>query len=105
MEFDAHEWLRYQRHIQMDAIGIAGQKRLKNASVLIVGAGGLGCPVSQYLAGAGVGNITLVDGDNIELTNLHRQTLFSESHVGQNKALTAANILKEKNYKYFRNWG
>lgn len=68
---------------------ILGQLKLKDSSVLIVGTGGLGCPAALYLAGAGVGHIGVIDYDNIELTNLHRQLLFSTFDIGLSKAETA----------------
>ena len=66
-----------------------GQARLAAASVLVVGAGGLGCPVLQYLAGAGVGRLTIVDHDTVEETNLHRQPLYAMADIGKPKAETA----------------
>ena len=87
--FSADEWHRYTRHIQLPQIGAAGQKQLKQAHVLIIGAGGLGSPVSLYLAAAGVGHITIVDGDHVELTNLQRQILFSTNDIGHSKAIIA----------------
>lgn len=86
MVFSANEWLRYTRHLQLPQFGIAGQQKLKNAKVLIVGAGGLGSPVSLYLAAAGVGQLDLIDGDIVDLTNLQRQIVFTEDQVGQFKA-------------------
>jgi adenylyltransferase and sulfurtransferase len=68
---------------------VAGQLRLKNASVLIVGIGGLGCPAAAYLAGAGVGTIGLIDGDVVEESNLHRQILHSTARVGMTKVDSA----------------
>lgn len=85
-EFSSQEYLRYTRHIQLSSIGVNGQCKLKNAHVLIVGCGGLGAPVSLYLAAAGVGRITLIDGDVVELSNLQRQITFSENDIGKSKA-------------------
>lgn len=67
--------LRYSRHILLDQIGVEGQTRFVEARALIIGAGGLGSPAAMYLASAGVGNITLADGDTVDLTNLQRQLL------------------------------
>lgn len=72
-----------------------GQLRLKNASVLIVGVGGLGCPAATYLAGAGVGKIGLMDGDTVELSNLHRQILHTKKWVGLGKVDSAVENLME----------
>lgn len=74
-----------------------GQQRICNASVLIIGAGGLGCPASQYLAGVGIGRIGIIDHDTVEIHNLHRQVLHSEHSVGIPKALSAAHALLERN--------
>jgi molybdopterin/thiamine biosynthesis adenylyltransferase/rhodanese-related sulfurtransferase len=87
--FSASEWLRYTRHLQLPQIAVAGQQRLKNSKVLVVGAGGLGSPVLLYLAAAGVGQITIIDGDCVELTNLQRQIIFSSEQIGQPKAQCA----------------
>lgn len=89
MLFSAEEWLRYQRHIQLPQFSVAGQQSLKQSRVLVVGAGGLGCPVSQYLAAAGVGHITLVDADRVNLSNLQRQILFTTEDVGRPKVEVA----------------
>ncbi len=97
MKFNENEWQRYQRHIQLPNFGQAGQSKLKEAKVLIVGAGGLGCPASQYLAAAGVGNITLVDGDEISRSNLQRQILFGEDDIGKYKAEIIASKLSNNN--------
>jgi len=78
--------LRYSRHILLDEIGIEGQQRLVNAKALIVGAGGLGSPAALYLAAAGLGHITLADGDQVDLTNLQRQILHTQERIGQPKA-------------------
>jgi len=80
----------YSRQIALREVGPAGQARLKGASVLVVGAGGLGVPVLQYLAGAGVGRLGIVDGDQLEPSNLHRQTWYALADCGREKALLAA---------------
>lgn len=78
--------LRYSRHILLDEIGIDGQEKISAAHVLIVGAGGLGSPAALYLASAGVGRITLADGDTVDLTNLQRQLLHAPDRIGHLKA-------------------
>lgn len=78
--------LRYSRHILLPDVGVAGQARISDASVLIVGAGGLGCPVALYLGAAGVGRLQLADGDAVDLTNLQRQIGHATAAIGQNKA-------------------
>jgi adenylyltransferase/sulfurtransferase len=88
-DFSDKEWLRYARHLQLPQVGVEGQTKLKNAHVLIIGAGGLGSPVAFYLAAAGIGHITMVDGDTVDLTNLQRQILFQEQHIGLSKAAIA----------------
>lgn len=80
---------RYQRQLILPEIGEGGQQKLREASVLIVGAGGLGSPLALYLAGAGVGTIGIVDDDVVSITNLQRQVLYAESQVGEPKALHA----------------
>lgn len=91
------EFLRYNRHVMVDSIGETGQIMLKNANVLIVGIGGLGCPVAQYLVASGVGSLTLVDHDNVELSNLQRQILFAEADIGKSKAEVAKTKLNQLN--------
>ncbi|NIJ53082.1 HesA/MoeB/ThiF family protein [Dyadobacter arcticus] len=87
---EPQERKRYSRQILLPELGIRGQEMLKLAKVLVIGAGGLGCPVLQYLAAAGVGTLGIVDDDVVDMTNLHRQILYSAADVGKNKALTAA---------------
>jgi molybdopterin/thiamine biosynthesis adenylyltransferase/rhodanese-related sulfurtransferase len=88
---------RYSRHLLIPEVGLAGQERLASARVLVVGAGGLGCPALQYLAAAGVGRIGIVDDDTVELTNLQRQTLFTTDDVGRGKAQVAAERVQALN--------
>lgn len=86
--------MRYDRQIKLSEVGNSGQEKLHNASVLIVGVGGLGCPAAQYLAGAGIGRIGLMDHDRVSLSNLHRQTLYSEENIGESKAKVAKEKLQ-----------
>ena len=88
---------RYARQTILGEVGVAGQAQLAAASVLVVGAGGLGCPVLQYLAGAGVGRLTIVDHDTVEETNLHRQPLFAMFDIGKAKAEAARAALQRFN--------
>ncbi|MHB9116718.1 MAG: HesA/MoeB/ThiF family protein [Burkholderiales bacterium] len=88
-----NQLLRYSRHILLPQIDIAGQEKLLNAHVLIVGAGGLGSPAALYLASAGVGTLTLCDGDTVDLTNLQRQIAHSTHSLGANKAHSAQRTL------------
>ncbi|MCR9147916.1 MAG: HesA/MoeB/ThiF family protein [Rhodobacteraceae bacterium] len=88
---------RYARQIALPEMGEDGQARLRAAHVLVVGAGGLGVPVLQYLAGAGVGKITVMDGDRVEVTNLHRQPLYRMADLGRPKAEAAMAHLQDLN--------
>lgn len=88
---------RYARQIVLPEVGAAGQARLGAAHALVVGAGGLGVPVLQYLAGAGLGRLTVVDPDRVERGNLHRQTIYGERSLGQPKAEAAAAVLADLN--------
>lgn len=89
--------LRYSRHILVDEIGIEGQEKLLAAHVLIVGAGGLGSPAALYLASAGIGTLSIADGDSVELSNLQRQILHTEARIGQAKTLSAQTALAQTN--------
>lgn len=89
--------LRYSRHILLDEIGIEGQERLLGSHAVVIGAGGLGSPAAMYLAAAGVGHITLVDHDNVDLTNLQRQIVHRSSSVGTAKVHSAAQSLQALN--------
>lgn len=87
----------YSRQILLNEIGSEGQSKLSSAKVLVIGAGGLGCPVLQYLVSAGVGKIGIVDGDVVDVTNLHRQILYTVDNIGMSKALVAARELRRLN--------
>jgi len=88
---------RYSRHIILSDVGQEGQNKISNAKVLVVGAGGLGCPILQYLAAAGVGTLGVIDFDKVEKSNLQRQILFGTSSLGQNKALATKERLEDLN--------
>src|SRR5881275_1564523 len=88
---------RYKRHLILPEVGMDGQKKLLNATVLCIGAGGLGCPISLYLAAAGVGTIGLADIDVVSPSNLQRQVLFGVSNIGEDKVKVAARRLKDVN--------
>jgi molybdopterin/thiamine biosynthesis adenylyltransferase/rhodanese-related sulfurtransferase len=90
---------RYTQQIKLEEIGTEGQKKLENASVLCIGAGGIGVTLLSYLAGAGVGQLGILDDDLLEETNLHRQVLYQESHIHQTKALVAQMQLQALNSK------
>lgn len=83
------ELLRYSRHLLLNEIGIEGQQRILDSHALIVGAGGLGSPVALYLGSAGVGHVTIVDNDNVDLTNLQRQIMHTTARIGQPKVRSA----------------
>ncbi len=91
------EMLRYSRQISIKAMDFEGQEKLKLANVLVIGAGGLGCTVTQYLAVAGVGRMTLVDFDIVEISNLQRQVLHQDANVGQAKVDSAQETLTQLN--------
>lgn len=95
--FSHDELQRYSRHLILPEFNIEGQRKLKNAKVLIVGAGGLGCPMLMYLTAAGIGTIGIIDDDVVERSNLQRQVLFTEDDIGKAKATIAADRLKRQN--------
>ena len=96
-DLSSKELDRYSRQVMLEEIGYNGQLKLKNAKVCVVGTGGLGHPIITRLTAMGIGTLRIVDRDVIELSNLHRQTLFDESDVGQVKVETAAKKLKKLN--------
>lgn len=95
--FTSSEKTRYQKHLLLPQIGLEGQTKLKNASVLVVGAGGLGCPVLLYLTAAGVGKIGIIDNDTVDLSNLQRQVLYQTEDIGKPKVMVAASRLGQMN--------
>ena len=97
MSLSKEEQLHYNRHLILDDIGDTGQLKLKQANVLVIGAGGLGCPILQYLAGAGVGTVGIIDDDTIDISNLHRQILYTYDDIGKFKANVAAAKLSRLN--------
>ncbi len=94
---DDHKLLRYSRHILLEPFGLEAQARLDRASVLVVGAGGLGAAALMYLASAGVGRIIVADGDVVDLTNLQRQVIHREATIGINKAQSAKAAMEQIN--------
>ena len=96
-ELDAEELMRYSRQIIIPEIGMVGQRRLKNAKVLVIGAGGLGSPALLYLAAAGVGTIGIIDDDVVDVSNLQRQVIHAMSSVGRLKTESAAARIRELN--------
>jgi molybdopterin-synthase adenylyltransferase len=91
------EFKRYYKQILLPEIGQRGQEQIKKAKVLVIGAGGLGCPILQYLSAAGVGNLGLLDFDTVDESNLHRQTLYGQADIGQSKVKLAAQELQRRN--------
>jgi molybdopterin/thiamine biosynthesis adenylyltransferase/rhodanese-related sulfurtransferase len=97
IEFSNDEIARYSRHLIMPEVTLEGQRRLKAASVLCIGTGGLGSPITMYLAAAGIGRIGLVDGDTVDFSNLQRQILHSTKDVGRKKLNSAKETIREIN--------
>lgn len=91
------EYTRYSKQIALTEVGITGQLKLKAAKVLVVGAGGLGCPALQYLVAAGVGTLGIADGDVVDLSNLQRQILYGNESIGKKKVREAKRILADMN--------
>ena len=98
---------KYSRQIMIGQIGVKGQNKIINSSISIIGCGGLGTSAAQYLSMSGVGNLTLIDNDKIELSNLNRQTLFNENDIGEFKCKVLANRIKDINssikINYYKN--
>ena len=110
MSLSLEEKKQYQRHIVLSEIGEQGQLKLKNAKILVVGAGGLGCPILQYLVGAGIGVVGIVDGDVVSKSNLQRQILYTVNDIGKHKVDVAIEKLSQLNphvklnpHKFFLN--
>ena len=99
MELNSSELKKYSRQLILKNIGIPGQKKLFNSKVLVIGAGGLGCPLMLYLAYSGVGNLGIVDNDRVEISNLSRQVLFTKKDLGKFKVVVSKNFIKKINKK------
>ena len=97
MNLKTNELERYSRQIIIKDIGISGQKKIKKSKVLIVGLGGLGCPVAEYLCRAGVGTIGLIDHDKIDLSNIHRQSMFTTKDINKYKVKVVSDRVKKIN--------
>ena len=97
MKFTKKQIDRYSRQIILKKIGVVGQKKLLKSNVLIVGAGGLGSPIAIYLAALGIGKIGIVDKDNVEISNLSRQIIFTTNDLKKNKSSTAIKKLRKIN--------
>ena len=101
MKLNLKDFKRFEKQIILKKIGISGQKKIKNSKVLIIGMGGLGCPLLTYLASSGVNNIGIVDHDKVEISNLNRQTLFNSSDIGKFKVVQAKSKI-DNIYKYVK---
>jgi Dinucleotide-utilizing enzymes involved in molybdopterin and thiamine biosynthesis family 2 len=99
MKISLSQFKRFEKQIILKKIGLAGQKRIFSANVLIVGLGGLGCPLLTYLTSSGVGRIGIIDYDKVEISNLNRQTLFYPKDVGKFKVYQAKKIINKINKK------
>ena len=95
MKLNLKDFRRFEKQIILKKIGISGQKKIKNSKVLIIGIGGLGCPLLAYLASSGICNIGIVDYDKIEISNLNRQILFNSSDIGKFKVIQAKKKIKK----------
>ena len=94
MKMSNNELLRYSKQIILKQVGILGQKKIASTKVLIVGIGGLGCPVALYLISLGIKNMGIVDHDKVDFTNLNRQILFNTNDIGKFKVFTKKKLLK-----------
>ena len=99
MEINSSHFKRFEKQIILKKIGLAGQKRIFSANVLVIGLGGLGCPLLTYIASSGVGKIGIVDFDKVEISNLNRQTLFNPSDIGKFKVNQAKKAINKINKK------
>ena len=99
MKINLSQFKRFEKQIILKKIGLAGQKKIFSANVLVVGLGGLGCPLLTYLAASGVGKIGIVDFDKVEISNLNRQTLFSTKDIGKYKVNQAKKAINKINKK------
>ena len=99
MKINLSQFKRFEKQIILKKIGLAGQKKIFSSNVLIVGLGGLGCPLLTYLAASGVGKIGIVDFDKVEISNLNRQTLFNPNDIGRFKVKQAKKIINKLNKK------
>ena len=99
MQLVLKDFKRFEKQIILKNVGIAGQKKILNAKVLIIGIGGLGCPLLTYLAASGVGTIGIADPDKVEISNLNRQTLFTTSDIGKYKVDQAKYCVNRINNK------
>ena len=99
MQMKLNDYKRFEKQIILKNIGVNGQKKILNSKVLIIGLGGLGCPLLTYLASSGVGKIGIVDHDKIEISNLNRQTLFNINDIGKYKVHRAKNVINKMNNK------
>ena len=99
MQMRLNDYKRFEKQIILKNFGVNGQKKILNSKVLIIGLGGLGCPLLTYLASSGVGKIGIVDHDKIEISNLNRQTLFNINDIGKYKVHRAKNVINKMNNK------
>ena len=97
MKINLNQFKRFEKQIVLKKIGLAGQKKIFSANVMIVGLGGLGCPLLTYLASSGVGKIGIVDFDKVEISNLNRQTLFNSTDIGKFKVNQAKKVISKLN--------
>ena len=99
MKLSRYDFLRYSKQIILKQVGILGQKKISSAKVIIIGIGGLGCPVALYLSSLGIGNIGIADHDKVDFSNLNRQILFNTKDKGKFKTVQAKKVLQKINKK------